>query len=230
VALARRRTLIGMKHLTRDEVTMQQILQRARTVAVIGASPRAERHSHEVSRYLHDQGYEVIPVRPDRVEVDGLPSYARLADVPGAVDIVVIFRNAAAVVQHIREAAAKRPDAIWLPPGVGSREADDEAATAGVTLVADACIKEEHRHGDRVPGHPRKLGVHLKRRKHEYQDNRKHPEKGGYVAGGGGGHAGGGGVRAALDEKKMVAGRPSPRRGVMKALAALHLRGRHRAS
>ena len=217
-----------MKHLTRDEVAIQQLLQRARIVAIIGASPRPERHSNEVCRYLHDQGYEVILVRPDRADIAGLSSYAQLADVPGPIDIVVIFRNAAAVPGHIREVAPKGPEAVWLPPGVSSREAEDEAARLGVTLVADACIAEEHRHGSRAPGHPRKLGVHLRRRKGEYTDNRKHPEEAGYVAGGGGGHAGGGGVRAALDEKKMVAGRPSPRKGLVKALSALTLRGRHR--
>jgi predicted CoA-binding protein len=227
VILPSRTILMSMKHLTRDEVALQQLLQRARTVAVVGASPRPKRHSHQVCRYLHDQGYDVIPVRPDRADVAGLPSYAQLSDVPGSVDIVVVFRNAAAAPEHIRQAADKTPEAIWLPPGVWSRACDDEGARAGVTLVVDACIEEEHRHGSRVPGHPRKLGVHRSRRKRAYSDNRKRPEEDGYVAGGGGGHAGGGGVRAVLDEKKMAGGRPSPRRGLRKLLAWLRLRGRH---
>jgi predicted CoA-binding protein len=218
-----------MKHLTRDEVALQQLLQRARTIAIVGASPRPGRHSERVARYLHDQGYDVIPVRPDRVEVAGLTSYAQLDDVPGPVDIVVIFRNVVAVPEHIRQAAERAPEAIWLPPGVWSRACDDEAARAGVTLVVDACIEEEHRHASRVAGHPRKLGVHVRRRKPDYIDNRKRPEEAGYVAGGGGGHAGGGGVRAALDEKKMVGGRPSPRKGLRKLVAWLRLRGRHRS-
>jgi uncharacterized protein len=218
-----------MKHLTRDEVAIHRLLQRARTIAVIGASPRPARHSHRVCCYLHEQGYEVIPVRPDREEVAGMTSYAWLGDVPGPVDIVVIFRSAAAVVAHIQEAAAKTVEAVWLPPGVGQPRCADEAAQLGLTLVEDSCIEEEHRHATRVAGHPRKLGVHVKRRQHGYEDNRQHPEEAGYTAGGGGGHAGGGGVRAALDEKKMAGGGPSPRRGLFKTLAALHLRGRHRA-
>jgi predicted CoA-binding protein len=223
-------TFAGMKHLTRDEVAMQQLMRRARTIAVIGASPRPERHSHGVCSYLHEQGYDVIPVRPDRAQIAGLPpSYARLADVPGAVDLIVIFRSAAAVPRHIREAAHKRPEAIWLPPGLSSRDAEEEAARLGLVLVEDACIEEEHRHARRGSGHPRKLGVHLGRRKPLYEDNRKHPAQTGYVAGGGGGHAGGGGVRAALDEKKMVAGRPSPRKGPLKAPVARRLHGRRRA-
>jgi uncharacterized protein len=221
------RTFVAMKHLTRDEVAIQQLLQRARTIAVVGASPRPERHSNGVCQYLHDQGYEVIPVRPDRADVARLPSYARLADIPGSIDIVVIFRNAAAVPEQLREAADARPEAVWLPPGVSSDAAREAATDIGVTLVEDSCIEEELRHSNRVSGHPRRLGVHVSRRKDGYDDNRKHPEESGYVADGGGGHVGGGGVRATLDEKKMVAGRPSPRRGLWRTLAPVRLHGRH---
>jgi hypothetical protein len=62
-------------------------------------------------------------------------------------------------------------------------------------------------------GHPAKWGVHVRRRKPTYEDNRRRPGDAGYVAGGGGGHATGGGVRAVLDEKKMVKGAPSSRSG-----------------
>jgi predicted CoA-binding protein len=216
-----------MKHLTRDEVAIQRLLRRARIIAVVGASPRPDRHSHEVCRYLHEQGYEVIPVRPDRADVAGLCSYASLADVPGPIDILVVFRNVAAAPAHVDEAASRGIEAVWLPPSVWSRACDDAALRIGATVIDESCIMEEHRHGSRVPGHPHKLGAHLRRRKHEYSDNRKHPSDEGYRAGGGGGHLGGGGVRASLDEKKMVAGRPSPRRGLIKLLGALRLRGRH---
>jgi predicted CoA-binding protein len=216
-----------MKHLTRDDVAIAQLLQRARTIAVIGASPRRERHSHEVCRYLHEQGYEVIPVRPDRADVASMKSYARLADVAGPIDLVVIFRRGQAVPGHIAETADRAIAAAWLPPGAWTRACDEAAARAAVTLVRDACIMEEHRHLSRAGGHPRKLGVHVRRRKAAYEDQRKHPEERGYVAGGGGGSRGGGGVRATLDEKKMVGGKPSPRRGIAKRLQAPTLRGRH---
>lgn len=218
-----------MKHLTRDEIAMQQLLQRARTIVVVGASPRTDRHSHQVCRYLHDQGFEVIPVRPDRAQVASMSSYARLGDVPGPVDIVVIFRNPAAVPAHIRETAAKGPEAVWLPPGVWTPACRQEAARLAVTLIEDTCIEAEHRHGSRSSGHPRKLGVHGRRRARAYPDNRKRPDGAGWVAGGGGGASGGGGVRAALDEKKMVAGKPSPRRGLLRLQEALRLHGRHHA-
>jgi predicted CoA-binding protein len=146
--------IVTMKHMTRDDVLIQQLLTHARTVAIIGASPRADRHSGEICRYLHEQGFEVMPVRPDRADVAGLKSYERLADVPGPVDLVVIFRNAEAAPQHIAETVVKSPEAVWLPPGVWSRACEEEAARIGVTLVFGTCIEEAHRRGEREPGHP----------------------------------------------------------------------------
>ncbi|MDB4967776.1 MAG: CoA-binding domain protein [Myxococcales bacterium] len=217
-----------MKHLTRDEVALQQMLRRARIIAVVGASPRADRHSNTVCRYLHDQGYEVIPLRPDLADVARIKSYAQLDDVAGPVDLVVIFRNARAAPAHVAEAALKRPEAVWLPPGVTSRACVEAALSAGLTLVEDSCIMEEHRHASRGAGHPSKLGVHVRRRARAVVDNRKRQDDSGWSAGGGGGHLGGGGVRATLDEKKMVTGRPSPRKGRAKVIGPQRLRGRHR--
>jgi hypothetical protein len=94
----------NMTHMTREETLIIQLLNRARTVAVVGASPRPERHSHTVVSYLHRVGYDVIPVRPDLQQVEGLKAYARLADIPVQIDLAVIFR---------------RPDAV--PPFVARR-------------------------------------------------------------------------------------------------------------
>jgi predicted CoA-binding protein len=210
-----------MKHMTRQEALIERLLQRTRTIAVIGASSRPGRHSGVVVQYLHDAGYDVIPVRPDRAQVGGLPTYARLEHVAGPVDLVLIFRRPDAVIAHIREAVAKRAEAVWLPPGAWSREAEDAARRLELAVVKDRCIVEDHRHlfgttGEATAGHPQKTGVHIPRRKRIFEDNRPRPEDHGYVADGGGGHAAGGGVRAVLDEKKMVKGRPSPRSGRLK--------------
>jgi predicted CoA-binding protein len=205
--------------MNREEALIQRLLKRARTVAVIGASPR--KHSAEVVHYLHQAGYDVIPVRPDRAPVDRLPTYARLDDVRGAIDLVVIFRRPEAAVTHIHEAGARHAEAVWLPPGVWSRAAQEEAERQGLAVIKDRCIADEHRHlfsahGEPRSGHPAKTGVHLRRRGRAFEDDRVRPEDEGYVSEGGGGHKGGGGVRSVLDEKKMVRGRPSPRSGPMK--------------
>jgi hypothetical protein len=113
----------------------------------------------------------------------------------------------------VEEAARKRAEAVWLAPGLDAREARARAEQLGMPLIAGRDIHEalDAIRGD--AGRPRKLGVHLSRRKREYEDNRPRRPAGGYIEGGGGGKRGGGGGHAVLDERKMVAGKPSPRRG-----------------
>jgi predicted CoA-binding protein len=148
-----------MKHMDREEALRASLLRRARTVAVIGASPR--RHSGEVVHYLHAAGYDVIPIRPDRTQVAGLPTYARLDDVKGPVDVVVVFRRPEAATTHIAEAVSKRAEVVWFPPGAWSRDAEDEARRHQLIVIKDRCIVEDHRHlfdtqGEPSAGHPRK--------------------------------------------------------------------------
>jgi predicted CoA-binding protein len=205
-----------MKHMNATEVAVRHLLQRARTIAVVGASPDPAQHSHTVVSYLSHAGYDVIPVRPDRAEVAGLPTYARLADFGGPVDLVVIFQAPEAVVAHIEKSAAKHAEAVWLPPGAWTPAADESAQQHGLTLIKERCILEDHRHLSKRSGHPGKWGVHVRLRKRMYEDNRKRPDDQGYVSGGGGGHVAGGGARSIRDEKKMGKGKPSPRSGPMK--------------
>lgn len=210
-----------MRHLTRGDAQVVRLLKRARTVAVIGASPRSDRHSHVVVSYLKDAGYDVIPIRPDRKTVAGLPTYASLDDVPGAVDIVVIFRRPEAVPEHIEEAARRKTEAVWLQPGTASNPAIRRAEELDLVLIRDRCIEEDHSDlmgtfGSAGAGHPEKLGVHVSRRRRTFEDNRRRPEESGWTEAGGGGSAAGGGGRAVLDEKKMIRGRPSPRQGPLR--------------
>jgi uncharacterized protein len=158
-----------MKHMDRTEAQIARLLRRARTIAIIGASPRPSRHSHAVTGYLHKTGYDVVPVRPDRMQVVDLPTYGRLEDVPGPVEVVVIFRRPDAGVVHVREAAAKRAEAVWFQPGTWSREAEEEATRHELTIIKDRCIMEDHRHvlgalGEAGSGHPKKTGVRFKRK------------------------------------------------------------------
>jgi uncharacterized protein len=153
-----------MKHLTHQDVLLRRLLARARTVAVVGASPRRERHSRTVFEYLRKAGYEVLPVRIDRAEVGGVPSWETLADLPGAVDLVVVFRRAAAAHEHVAEAAARRGvDAVWLPPSVFT-PACEAAARGRVRLVRDHCIEEDHRKLTRDAGQPLRAWPRLWRR------------------------------------------------------------------
>ena len=87
------------------------------------------------------------------------------------------------------------------------------ARRAGLVLVTNRDLDREHGELQRGGGQPRKLGVHVRRRTGRFEDDRKRRDEGGWTEGGGGGGRGGGGRHAVLDEKKMVGGRPSPRRG-----------------
>ncbi|HEU4341928.1 MAG TPA: hypothetical protein VFU31_10190 [Candidatus Binatia bacterium] len=96
------------------------------------------------------------------------------------------------------------------------RQAGEQARQREVLLIKDRCIEEEHRHLSKDGGHPARAGVHLSRRRRTYEDNRKDLQEKGYAEAGGGGRKGGGGKRSVLDEKKIVRGRPSPRKGPLK--------------
>jgi hypothetical protein len=177
-----------MRHITREEAMIAGMLRATRTIAVVGASPRPTRHSHEVVSYLHRAGFDVIPVRADRAAVSGLPTFASVDDFGGPVDMVVIFRRPDAVVAHIQQAVAKHANAVWLPPGAWSREAEKAARTHNLTFIKDRCIIEEHKHlaaatGEPTSGHPRKQGAHARRRRGRNQEQVWSLDSG-YVEGG----------------------------------------------
>src|SRR5919199_6020354 len=113
--------------------TPEQILAEARTIALVGASPKPERPSHGVMRYLLAQGYRVIPVRPlDCAEVLGVPCVASLAEIDEPIDVVDVFRRADAAPQHAREAVAAGAKAFWLQLGLRSQEARAICDAAGL--------------------------------------------------------------------------------------------------
>ena len=123
----------------------EQILRDAKTIAVVGASPKPDRPSHGVMRYLLEQGYDVVPVRPrDCEEVLGVPCVATLAEIERPVDLVDVFRRPEHTPEIARQAVAIRAGALWLQSGIVSREARAIAETAGIDYVEDACTKVVH--------------------------------------------------------------------------------------
>jgi predicted CoA-binding protein len=122
-----------------------EILAGARTIALVGASPRPERPSHRVMRYLLDAGYRVIPVRPRCDEVLGMPCVASLAEIEEPIDLVDVFRRAEHAPGHAREAVAAGAGAFWLQLGLVSAEARRIVVEAGIDYVEDACTAVVHR-------------------------------------------------------------------------------------
>ena len=124
----------------------EQILADARTIALVGASPKPDRPSHGVMRYLLEHGYRCIPVRPlDFDEVLGVPCVASLADVDEPIDVVDVFRRSDALARHAREAVEVGAGALWLQLGLVSSEARAIARQAGLDYVENACTAVVHR-------------------------------------------------------------------------------------
>jgi predicted CoA-binding protein len=124
----------------------EQILAEARTIAVVGASPKPWRPSNQVMRYLLEAGYRVIPVRPrDCDEVLGVPYVASLAEISEPIDLVDVFRRPEFTPQVAREAVAAGAGALWLQSGIVSAEARAIAEEAGLDYVENACTKVVHR-------------------------------------------------------------------------------------
>ena len=129
----------------------ERILAEARTIALVGASPRSERPSHGVMRYLLAQGYRVIPVRPrDCDEVLGVPCVASLHEIEEPIDLVDVFRRAEFCPDVARDAVSVGAKALWLQLGIVSPEARRIAEEAGIDYVEDECTAIVHRR-DLVP-------------------------------------------------------------------------------
>lgn len=120
------------------------LLEQARTIAVVGLSPDEQRPSHGVARYLQAHGYRIVPVNPRCTEVLGERCYARLEDIPFAVDLVDVFRRTEDVPPIARSAVAIGARGLWQQLGVRSAEADATARQGGLVSVMDRCIKIDH--------------------------------------------------------------------------------------
>lgn len=120
------------------------LLQRARTIAVVGLSNSPLRPSHGVSAYMQTQGYRIIPVNPTIDEALGEKAYRSLLDVADPVDIVNIFRRPKFVEEVVDQAIQKKVPAIWMQEDVINERAAEKARKAGIFVVMDRCILKEH--------------------------------------------------------------------------------------
>jgi uncharacterized protein len=127
-----------------DPITIQGILHRMRTVAVVGLSANPLRPSNFVGVYLQRHGFDVVPVNPREREVLGRPSAPSVTDLPGPVDVVCVFRAPDAVPGIAEEAVAARAGALWCQFGVVSPEGARIALDGGLEVVVDRCLKIEH--------------------------------------------------------------------------------------
>ena len=137
-----------MNHDRYDDSYISNILNSVRSVAIVGASANDVRPSYFVAKYLIDKGFEVYPVNPGQAgrEILGRMTYAKLADVPVAIDMVDIFRPSAAVPAIVDEVLAldPLPQVIWMQLTVRHDEAAAKAEAAGIKVVMNRCPKIEY--------------------------------------------------------------------------------------
>lgn len=122
-----------------------RLLSAVRTIAVVGLSNDPMRPSYDVSSYMQQQGYRVIPVNPTISEALGERSYPNLSSVPEKIDLVNVFRRPEFVPDIVDEAIRIKLPAIWLQEGVIHQAAAQKAREAGISVVMDRCILKEHR-------------------------------------------------------------------------------------
>ncbi len=133
-----------------DPAKIREIARSAKRVAVLGI--KTEKQAGEAAYYvpqsLASRGVEILPVPvyyPDVEEILGQQVYRRVADVPGPIDIVDVFRRSADVAQHVADLIAAKPKVVWLQSGIRNDEVAQQLSDAGIDVVQDRCLMVEHR-------------------------------------------------------------------------------------
>jgi len=120
------------------------ILQRYKTVAVVGLSPKPQRDSHKVAKYLKENYYRIVPVNPGQKEILGEKCYPNLKAIPFPIDLVDIFRKPEAIPPVVEDAIEIGAKVVWMQLGLAHNQAADKARKAGLQVVMNKCIKIEH--------------------------------------------------------------------------------------
>ena len=126
---------------------LQRILRETKTIAVVGASANPHRASHEVFTYLGNTGdYTLYPVNPTISEIDGVPTYPSLADLPVVPDLVDVFRRRSELAAVLADVLTlpQRPKTLWFQLGLFDEQVARDAESAGITVVMDRCLKVDH--------------------------------------------------------------------------------------
>ncbi|MDX2434923.1 MAG: CoA-binding protein [Desulfobacterales bacterium] len=124
--------------------TIRKVLRESKTIAVVGLSPKPNRPSHQVARYLMEVGYTIIPVNPGQDIILGQTCYSNLRDIPTPVDMVDIFRRQEEVVPIVEDAIGIGARFIWMQQGIVNEEAAEKAEAAGLIVIMDRCTKIDH--------------------------------------------------------------------------------------
>jgi predicted CoA-binding protein len=132
-----------------DEAGLRQLLHETRTIAVLGIKTEAQsdQPAFYVPQYLKNAGLEVIPVPvyyPEVTRIMGRDVYRKVADIPGDVDMVNVFRRSEDVPPHVDDILAKQPKSVWLQLGIRNDAAAERLARAGIKVVQNRCLMVDH--------------------------------------------------------------------------------------
>lgn len=133
-----------MSYQVNDPALIKEILTSNPRIAIVGLSPKPERDSNRVAKYLMANGFEVVPVNPMTDEILGLKSYKSLDEIPGKVDVVDVFRRAEDALPIAQKAVEIEAKYLWLQLSVINDDAAKVATDAGLGVIMDRCIKIEH--------------------------------------------------------------------------------------
>ena len=138
------------ENLVTSDEGLRALLAETRRVAVLGI--KTERQAYQpafyVPQYLAAAGLEVVPVPvyyPEVTEIMGLKVYRKVADVPGPIDMVNVFRRPEDIPPHVEDILAARPKSVWLQSGIRNDRVAEQLARAGIKVVQDRCLMVEHR-------------------------------------------------------------------------------------
>ncbi|MGA9521803.1 MAG: CoA-binding protein [Myxococcaceae bacterium] len=137
-------------NLIDDDAGIRQIVRDSKRIAVLGIKP--EDHSDQpafyVPKYLVDAGVEVVPVPvyyPGVTTILGRPVFRKLADIPGEVDLINVFRRPKDIDQHVDDMIARNPKVVWFQSGITNEAAAERLAKAGIKVVQSRCLMVDHR-------------------------------------------------------------------------------------
>ncbi len=128
-----------------EDNEIRSIMQKSVSIAIVGLSGNRDKDSNLVARYLQEKGYRIIPVNPGEAEILGLKSYPDLISIPEKIDIVNVFRRSEHLPSVVEEALKVGTGCIWAQLGVAEEGSAARAASRGITVVMNLCIKNEHK-------------------------------------------------------------------------------------
>jgi hypothetical protein len=135
-------------HLIESPAKIRELLERTHRIAVLGIKPDPDQPAHYVPEYAERAGYEIVPVPvyyKELTEMLGKKVYRKLTDVPGAVDMINVFRRPKDIPPHVDDIIAKKPKSVWFQLGIRNDEAAERLARAGIDVVQDHCLLVELR-------------------------------------------------------------------------------------